>query len=177
MKYFVDTEFIELNGKLDLLSIALVAEDGREFYAKNVEANFSAGSDWLRENVYSDLDLVVKTVATKQFGSGRFIAPKDYSDSWYSRLQIKDLLIDFLAEEEYGKAEFYGYYAACDFICLYQLFGTLIEFPYQQYITDIKALQDFLGLPDFPPQVENKHHALADARWIKDCYDKYIRQP
>jgi hypothetical protein len=33
MKYWMDTEFIERPYTIDLISIGLVAEDGREFYA------------------------------------------------------------------------------------------------------------------------------------------------
>ena len=34
MKYWIDTEFIERPCTIDLISIGLVAEDGREFYAR-----------------------------------------------------------------------------------------------------------------------------------------------
>ncbi len=171
MKYFLDTEFIDSSSKLDLLSIALVAEDGRELYLKNVEADFSKGSAWLRENVYDNLGLTLKQVKTKQFGSATYIAPLDYKDGWYTRENIKYLIMEFLDEGVYGKAKFYGYYASCDFVCLYQLFGTLMEFPYIKYINDIKTVQNFLGAADFTPQTVHKHHALYDARWIKDFYN------
>lgn len=32
MRYFIDTEFIEKPNTIDLISIAIIAEDGRELY-------------------------------------------------------------------------------------------------------------------------------------------------
>lgn len=41
MKYWIDTEFIERPFTIDLISIGLVAEDGREFYAESSEVDWS----------------------------------------------------------------------------------------------------------------------------------------
>ncbi len=43
MKYWLDTEFIERPYSIDLISVGLVAEDGREFYAES-----SSAARWLR---------------------------------------------------------------------------------------------------------------------------------
>lgn len=40
MKYFFDTEFHEDGRTIDLISIGIVAEDGREYYAINRECDF-----------------------------------------------------------------------------------------------------------------------------------------
>lgn len=40
MKYFLDTEFIEDGVTIDLISIGIVSDDGREFYACNRDAHF-----------------------------------------------------------------------------------------------------------------------------------------
>ena len=39
MSYFLDTEFIERPSTIELISIGLAAEDGRELYLENVERN------------------------------------------------------------------------------------------------------------------------------------------
>ena len=41
MKYWIDTEFIERPYTIDLISVGLVAEDGREFYAESNEVDWS----------------------------------------------------------------------------------------------------------------------------------------
>ena len=60
MKYFIDTEFIEgfhkpMSGKrrhfIDLISIGIIAEDGREYYAISKEYNYDDASNWVKENV------------------------------------------------------------------------------------------------------------------------------
>jgi len=38
MKYFIDTEFYEDGKTIDLISLGVVAEDGRELYLCNQEA-------------------------------------------------------------------------------------------------------------------------------------------
>ena len=58
MKYFFDTEFHEykkggFTDTIELISIGLVAEDGREYYAISRDWDYSAAcsNEWLRMNV------------------------------------------------------------------------------------------------------------------------------
>jgi hypothetical protein len=53
MRYWFDTEFIEDGKTIDLISIGIVAEDGRERYWESSEADHSKANDWVRENVLS----------------------------------------------------------------------------------------------------------------------------
>lgn len=57
MKYFLDTEFIEDGNKIDFISIALVDEHGREFYAVNEDCDYSKADPWVEENVLKPLGL------------------------------------------------------------------------------------------------------------------------
>ena len=54
-KYFYDTEFIEDGKTIDLISIGIVCEDGREYYAQSVEFDESKASEWVKENVLNGL--------------------------------------------------------------------------------------------------------------------------
>lgn len=50
MKYFLDTEFIETVGHIELISIGIVSEDGRELYMANHDANLDkAASSAMRK--------------------------------------------------------------------------------------------------------------------------------
>ena len=58
MKYFLDTEFIEgfhkpFFGKrrhfIDLISIGIVCEDGRQFYAISNEYKYSDADKWVKD--------------------------------------------------------------------------------------------------------------------------------
>lgn len=64
MKYFIDTEFIEgfhkpLFGKrrhfIDLISIGIICEDGREYYAISNEFDPKDADLWVRDNVLSKI--------------------------------------------------------------------------------------------------------------------------
>jgi 3' exoribonuclease, RNase T-like len=56
MKYWIDTEFLERPYTIDLISIGLVAEDGREFYAESSEVDWTKASQWTLQTVRPQLD-------------------------------------------------------------------------------------------------------------------------
>src|SRR6056300_1352083 len=51
MKYFLDTEFIEQKGSIQLISIGLKCEDGRKLHLVSSEYRFNDASDWVVDNV------------------------------------------------------------------------------------------------------------------------------
>lgn len=55
MKYFLDTEFNGVGG--DLISLALVAEDGREFYVAKPDLDLFACGSWVAANVLPIIDV------------------------------------------------------------------------------------------------------------------------
>ena len=64
MKYFYDTEFIDDGRTIELISIGVAAEDGREYYAISTEFNPERAGRWVRAHVLPKLPPpVVSTVA------------------------------------------------------------------------------------------------------------------
>lgn len=62
MRYYLDSEFIDsgVNGRgadIDLISIGIVSEDGRSYYAQSVEFNPDAASPWVWDNVIPALSM------------------------------------------------------------------------------------------------------------------------
>lgn len=55
MRYFIDTEFIEDGKTIDLISVGIVAQDGREFYCLNLDCDHSLANDWVKANVLAYL--------------------------------------------------------------------------------------------------------------------------
>ena len=55
MRYFYDTEFIDDGRTIDLISIGVVAEDGREYYAVSTEFDPERAGSWVRANVLPKL--------------------------------------------------------------------------------------------------------------------------
>lgn len=159
MKYFYDTEFIEDGRTIDLISIGVVAEDGREFYAQNDLCGFTEASPWVQDNVFPHL---------KEFDLHAY-RPLD-PDAWLSPPEIAQQLIAFIGDD---KPEWWGYYADYDHVALCQLFGTMMELPkdWPMYTRDLKQLCVDLGDPPLPTEGKDEHHALADARWNKRVYE------
>ena len=55
MRFFYDCEFIEDGRTIDLVSIGVVGEDGREFYAVSTEFDPTRAGAWVRSNVLPKL--------------------------------------------------------------------------------------------------------------------------
>ena len=169
MKYFYDTEFIDNGKTIDLISIGIVAEDGREFYSISNEFDESKADNWVKENVISKLPerLVNKTDSTNNTKLPR--ANLEHF-LWKSREQIKEDIIAFIGD---NKPEFWAYYADYDHVVFCQLFGRMMDLPknFPMYTNDIKQLCNAKGNPRLPEKGKGEHHALADAKWVKSAYD------
>jgi len=153
MKYFFDTEFIEDGKTIDLISIGVVDENGRELYCCNTAARLDLANDWVRANVLPHL-------------------PPYDDEAWCSREGIKNRLLTFVGGDL--KPEFWAYYADYDWVALCQLFGTMMQLPsyFPKWCRDLKQLSASLESPrQHPPDPEDEHDALADARWNKLLYE------
>lgn len=164
MKYFYDTEFIEDGKTIDLISIGIVAEDGRTYYAISKEFREKRASQWVKDNV---LKYLPPRKVNPMYESPRIV---EESRAWKSREQIKNDILVFIGEDT---PEFWAYYADYDHVALCQLFGTMMDLPkgWPMYTRDIKQLCDSVGNPRLPEQLESEHHALLDARWTKKAYE------
>jgi hypothetical protein len=170
LKYWMDTEFIEDGKTIDLISIALVCEDGREFYAENLDCDLSKANDWVKENVIAHL---WRTNKGENRRTGNVFTRAGGSGSLESHEAITRDVRIFCDPVQYGKPEFWGYYADYDWVVFCQLFGRMIDLPegFPMYCRDIKQMCDDLGNPELPKQDTTEHHALADARWNKQAWE------
>lgn len=158
MKYYFDTEFLEDGETIDLISIAFVAEDGREYYAVNNDADWDRIREdkWLMKNVVNQLP-----------------DPLD----WKPKAQIAAEVLEFLLAGD-GSPELWAWFSAYDHVVYAQLWGKMIHLPagLPMHTNELKTLlhwalpkvQDRSG---FPAQAEGLHDALADARHVKVRYD------
>jgi 3' exoribonuclease, RNase T-like len=148
MRYFVDTEFVTDGRTIELLSVGLVCEDGREFYAQSSEGRSVADGDpWIRENVIPQFD----------------------EHSWMTPLEIRRALVEFVGDD---RPQWWGYFASFDLVVLCQLFGGMMELPdrWPMVIHDLEQLRIHLGVGALPEQKSGMHNALADARWNREVY-------
>lgn len=149
MRFWFDTEFLENGKTIELISIGVVAEDGREYYAETPDARRLARSDaWLFANVAPGLGSDTRHV--------------------YERWQIANALVEFMGE----KPEIWAYYADYDWVVMCQLFGRMIDLPkgWPMFCRDVKQLAEFKGNPKLPPDPKDEHHALADAKWCREAW-------
>jgi 3' exoribonuclease, RNase T-like len=159
MRYFMDSEFIERGPQypIELISIGIVSEDGRTFYAISAEFNPEHASQWVKENVLEKLE--------------KDICP----------LPLAKIAIDikkFCDPVKYGKPELWGYFCDYDFVIFCQIFGTMMDLPddFPKYCLDLKQLAFMHNNPRLPKQEGGKHNALADAKWVKYAYEWLQRQ-
>jgi inhibitor of KinA sporulation pathway (predicted exonuclease) len=152
MIYFYDTEFIEDGKTIDLISIGIVAEDGREYYAISREFDPSRASEWVIANVL------------------RKLPPRSYG-AWRTRGEMRNDILAFIGDD---KPEFWAFYADYDHVALCQLFGTMMDLPkgWPMYTLDIKQVLEIKGIHEDDLGISNgsEHSALHDARWVRDVF-------
>ncbi len=154
MKIFFDTEFLEDGKTIDLISIGMVREDGKELYLGNREADWNRiyAEPWLMANVVPKLP---------RMGDSAF---------WRTRKEIASAVEKFTWDANCltVRPEFWAYFADYDWVVLCQLFGRMIDLPkaWPQYCRDLKQHADERGLPIRKLAHNEAHSALADARWL-----------
>jgi hypothetical protein len=150
MKYFIDCEFIE-NGSMapiELLSIGIVAEDGRWFYGENGDADFLAANDWVKANVLPTLSGVQDQFTEKVIAAN-----------------ILDLVHDD------PSPEFWGWCCGYDYVLVSQLIG-FNRWPdgWPYYFRDIQQTADELGSSLDDVAGPSNHNALDDAKQIRKLW-------
>lgn len=172
MKIFFDTEFTGLHQKTTLISIGLVSEDGREFYAELTDYDTGQVDEWIRENVINHLFGAVQT----SFFDGEF--------SFGDKTTVKASLEKWLSQFE--QVEMWSDCLSYDWVLFCQLFGHTFNIPKNVYYIpfDIVTLFKLKGIdPDinrekfafgetYTEMLGQKHNALWDAKVIRACYEK-----
>jgi 3' exoribonuclease, RNase T-like len=145
-RYFYDCEFIEDGLTIDLVSIGVVDETGREFYAVSTEFDPTRAIAWVRRNVLDKL-------------------PPPGDPVWRSRERIRADLLAFLTEPG-EEIELWAWYAAYDHVVLGQLWGAMPALPrvIPRFTNELRQRWHDLGRPPLPPAPPDQHDALADAR-------------
>jgi hypothetical protein len=165
MRVFYDTEFLERGPEhpIELISIGMVAEDGRELYAVNADLPEECvrTHDWLSEHVWPHLPLAEPDAAARDGSASRLdLGHPDVRP----RARIARLVAEFL--ERTPEPELWAWYGAYDHVVLTQLWRTMVETPdhVPKWTNDLRQEARRLGDPVLPRQPGGEHHALADAR-------------
>lgn len=202
IRYYLDTEFIELperkairpkiktmpSGEQEtvilpatiiLLSIGLVDDTGREYYAVNTEADCSEASQWVKENVLQKMPEYHKAYGDlRGYKFGKDYVHPEIGTKPQEKKTIQDIKRDLThwtgqnnnVPEE---CEFWGYYADYDWVVFCWIFGSMMNLPkgYPMYCKDLKQIMDTYPIltkewkEKTCPDPEGEHNALVDAKW------------
>lgn len=176
MKVFMDLEFTGLHQQTTPISIGLVDEQGKMFYAEFNDYRHSQVDEWIEENVIKNL----------AYNHTLFALNKSkYND--ISMKGTKDTVTSELRKwlSQYDQVEIWSDCLSYDWVVFNDLFGHAFNIPSNVYYIpfDICTLMKVKGAdPDINREefsgnqnsANLKHSALWDAKVIKDCYYKLM---
>ena len=192
-------EFTGLHQGTTLISIGLVSESGKTFYAEFTDYAITQVDDWLKDNVISKLrctDKITSAIGSwehwisdnKQYSNAleMALAKKDMSEfECVGRTpMIKNRLEKWL--EQFDEVEMWSDCLSYDWVLFCQIWGHAFNIPQNIYYIpfDICTLFKIKGIdPDINREKFGcgeiysempKHNALWDAGVIKMCYEKLI---
>lgn len=174
-KIFFDTEFTGLHQNTTLISIGIVSDCGKTFYAELTDYDKGQVDEWLQKNV---IDKLLNSLMLKNSFEGtknvRCLCDtpmlNKYLTNWLSQFEEIEVWSDCLSY---------------DWVLFNQIFGHAFNIPKNVYYIpfDICTLFKVKGIdPDINREIfseykgtdANKHNALHDATIIKSCYNKLI---
>ena len=181
-KLYFDTEFTGLHQNTTLISIGIISDCNKTFYAELLDYNKSQIDTWLQDNVISNLRLSDKNILIKKnkLEDGSFESTEILTDL----ISLKSHLTDWL--NQFDDIEIWSDCLSYDWVLFNEIFGGALKLPKKiNYIPfDICTQFKLLGIdPDINReefsevdlQDAQKHNALWDAKIIKMCHDKLLK--
>lgn len=162
MEYFLDTEFNEDGNSnrptIELISIALVDINGREYYAESNEFDESKCNSFVKANVLPRL------------------GPKEERKS---RLTIRTEIELFIKEGfalDKSRLEIWADHASYDWVVFCWLWGAMVDLPtyMPMHPMDLQQWWLQLGRPKTKTLELDPHHALSDARYNKGFFEDLL---
>jgi len=161
MKIFFDTEFTGLHQNTTLISIGMIAEDGRELYCELNDYDKTQIDEWLKDNVIANL----------------------HNTNQINTEQLRKAIEGFI--EPYENVEIWSDCLSYDWILFNQIWGHAFNIPKAIYyipfdictLFKIKGIDPDVSREEFAEMTKGsqKHNALWDAKVIRECYLKAIQ--
>lgn len=180
MKIFFDTEFTGLHQNTTLISIGLVSEDGRTFYAECNDYDPDQILPWIKDNVIAHLTLEPSDVPDLPL-----IVFDDKENKWTTVWggfrQVGVVLREWL--KTFDQVEMWGDCLAYDWVLFCELFGGALCVPQHIYyipfdlctLMECKGIDPDINREEFAGMSGAKHNALHDAKVIKACYERLMQ--
>ena len=173
-KLFFDTEFTGLHQKTTLISIGIVSDCGKTFYAEFTDYDKKQVDEWLQTNVIDNLYLSVMD-NNASLNEWRLIANTE---------AIKEALERWI--EQFESVQVWSDCLSYDWVLFNQIWGHAFSIPKNVYyipfdictLFKVKGIDPDINREQFSELVDGsqKHNALWDAKVIKACYDKLMVQ-
>lgn len=181
-KIFFDCEFTQLRQDTTLMSIGLISDDGRKFYAEFNDYNKELVDKWIVKNVVPHMITAKAEIAKKRgkeifmppyfvYGSKEFIRDKltQWLKSFGEDIELVSDVCHYdmvLFIDIFGKTAF----DLPDFICpvCYDINQDIAKF----YNISQKEAFNMNREQILNKSEESKHNALVDAMVIKEIYEK-----
>lgn len=189
---FFDTEFTGLHQKTTLISIGIISECGKTFYAELNDYDKSQLNDWLRENVIKHLGKTKDNSGIKNrnencvsIGNAEYVRHDllnwltqfEEIEIWSDVLAYDWMLFNmFLADFSNGYPQLPKniYYIPFDLATLFKIKGIDPDINREEF-----AHIENMILPNgkCPEKLKDipKHNALWDAIIIKECYNNLLQ--
>lgn len=176
-KLFFDTEFTGLQQNTTLISIGIVSDCGKTFYAEFTDFDKHQCGDWIITNVLSKL-LFKNKPNTNLIISNKKSEFTVKGNSFF----VQKCLLKWL--EQFDDVEFWSDCLSYDWVLFNELFGGALNLPKTVYYIpfDICTLFKVKGIdPDISREgfvsekkSSEKHNSLFDAIIIKKCFEKLM---
>lgn len=184
MNLFFDMEFTGLHKDTTLVSIGIVAENGKKFYAESTDFEDSQCNDWIRSNVLEHTILNGNEDLAARLG-----ADDDTTVVLGGKEDIRHELSEWL--KQFKEVQFVSDVCHYDMVLLIDIFGTAFDLPKNVSAVCYDINQDIArhyGISQreaFDKSREDivaelcggfiagdKHNALYDAEVIKAIYEE-----
>jgi len=184
MKIFFDTEFTGLHKDTTLISIGMIDENGRTFYAEFSDYDDSQCDEWIYKNVINNLKWS-KEGPCENFAN---IHENDW-EAYGTKKYIKTILFDWLSK--YDNVELVSDVCHYDMVLFIDIFGNAWTIPSnvnpachdinqdiaKHYNMSEKEAFDYSREKILEYNYINiqgdKHNSLYDAKVIKEIYNLY----
>lgn len=186
-KIFFDTEFTGLHQNTTLISIGLISECGKMFYAEFTDFDKSQVDDWIQENVVDALILPKYFSVMQQQGIVCHLGNAEYVreqiEIFLSQFDEIEMWSDCLAYDWMLFCQLWGhafgipkniYYIPFDLCTLFYCHSVDPDISREEFASMVKSengeplffSKDGFMLPAY------KHNSLWDAQMIRACFNK-----
>lgn len=155
MKWFFDCKYVDTGYSVDLVSVGMINERGKEYHAVAIDGWSSATM------TQEQREILLPCLPYKA-----------------QRRLKRSIALDLLKMTEGESVEIWGYQCAYPYVCLSQVFGTPDQWPahWEKYYTDLYQIMKHhkISTIELPKMSMAKCHALAGASWTRKVY-KYLK--